>query len=85
MHDKKKGLIKPGGIVVEGTAGNTGIGLAHICRARVCIFSSQEPTSIYIKKKITFFVSQSLLSFFVQISFFFFFSFVELFLCDIYA
>ncbi|THH33262.1 hypothetical protein EUX98_g904 [Antrodiella citrinella] len=28
------GLLKPGGTVVEGTAGNTGIGLAHVCRAR---------------------------------------------------
>jgi cysteine synthase A len=26
--------LKPGGTVVEGTAGNTGIGLAHVCRAR---------------------------------------------------
>ena len=25
---------KPGGTVVEGTAGNTGIGLAHVCNAR---------------------------------------------------
>ncbi|MBD0263803.1 MAG: cysteine synthase A [Tolypothrix sp. Co-bin9] len=31
---EKKGLLKPGGIVVEGTAGNTGIGLAHICNAK---------------------------------------------------
>ena len=31
---KKKGLLKPGGTVVEGTAGNTGIGLAHICNAK---------------------------------------------------
>ena len=30
---QEKGLIKPGGTVVEGTAGNTGIGLAHICNA----------------------------------------------------
>lgn len=28
-----RGLLKPGGTVVEGTAGNTGIGLAHVCRA----------------------------------------------------
>ena len=29
-----RGLIKPGGTIVEGTAGNTGIGLAHVCRAK---------------------------------------------------
>ncbi|KAJ4468164.1 tryptophan synthase beta subunit-like PLP-dependent enzyme [Lentinula aciculospora] len=29
-----RGLLKPGGTVVEGTAGNTGIGLAHVCRAK---------------------------------------------------
>jgi len=28
------GDISPGGTVVEGTAGNTGIGLAHVCNAR---------------------------------------------------
>ncbi|KAK9456394.1 tryptophan synthase beta subunit-like PLP-dependent enzyme [Dipodascopsis uninucleata] len=31
---EERGLLKPGGTVVEGTAGNTGIGLAHICRAK---------------------------------------------------
>jgi cysteine synthase A len=31
---EKKGLLKPRGTVVEGTAGNTGIGLAHICNAK---------------------------------------------------
>ena len=34
LDAEKKGLIKPGGTIVEGTAGNTGIGLAHVCRAR---------------------------------------------------
>jgi cysteine synthase A len=29
-----KGLLRAGGTVVEGTAGNTGIGLAHICNAK---------------------------------------------------
>ena len=31
---EERGLLNPGGTVVEGTAGNTGIGLAHVCRAR---------------------------------------------------
>jgi cysteine synthase len=31
---EKAGQLKPGGTVVEGTAGNTGIGLAHICNAK---------------------------------------------------
>ncbi|KAJ2555812.1 Cysteine synthase 1 [Coemansia sp. RSA 1878] len=31
---ERKGQIKAGGTVVEGTAGNTGIGLAHVCRAK---------------------------------------------------
>jgi cysteine synthase A len=29
-----QGHLKPGGTVVEGTAGNTGIGLTHICNAK---------------------------------------------------
>lgn len=31
---EEKGKLRPGGTVVEGTAGNTGIGLAHVCRSR---------------------------------------------------
>ena len=31
---EQSGRLKPGGTVVEGTAGNTGIGLAHICAER---------------------------------------------------
>jgi cysteine synthase A len=31
---EQSGALKPGGVVVEGTAGNTGIGLAHVCNER---------------------------------------------------
>lgn len=31
---EKAGVLKPGGTVVEGTAGNTGIGLVHVCNSR---------------------------------------------------
>jgi len=31
---EERGALGPGGTVVEGTAGNTGIGLAHLCNAR---------------------------------------------------
>jgi cysteine synthase len=31
---EQRGELPPGGTVVEGTAGNTGIGLAHVCNAR---------------------------------------------------
>jgi cysteine synthase A len=31
---EEKGLIRPGGVIVEGTAGNTGIGLALVANAR---------------------------------------------------
>ena len=31
---EREGLLKAGGTLVEGTAGNTGIGFAHLCNAR---------------------------------------------------
>lgn len=31
---EERGVLSPGGTVVEGTAGNTGIGLAHVCRSK---------------------------------------------------
>ncbi|EPC04490.1 cysteine synthase [Litchfieldella anticariensis FP35 = DSM 16096] len=34
LDAERRGALQPGGTVVEGTAGNTGIGLAHICNAR---------------------------------------------------
>lgn len=48
---EKQGLIKPGATIVEGTAGNTGIGLAHVCRARgyKCVIympNTQAPSKI---------------------------------------
>lgn len=45
---EKKGLLKSGGTVVEGTAGNTGIGLAHVCRAKgyKCVIYMPETQAI---------------------------------------
>ncbi len=34
LDAEQRGELRPGGTVVEGTAGNTGIGLAHVCNAR---------------------------------------------------
>jgi cysteine synthase len=48
---ERRGWLKPGGTVVEGTAGNTGIGLAHICNAKgykclIIIPDTQSPEKI---------------------------------------
>jgi len=34
LDAERRGALQPRGTVVEGTAGNTGIGLAHVCNAR---------------------------------------------------
>ena len=34
LDAERRGLLHPGGLIVEGTAGNTGIGLALVGRAR---------------------------------------------------
>ena len=34
LDAEQRGTLRAGGTVVEGTAGNTGIGLAHVCNAR---------------------------------------------------
>ncbi|OXJ36721.1 cysteine synthase A [Burkholderia sp. HI2714] len=50
---ERRGVLTPGGTVVEGTAGNTGIGLAHICAARgyrcvIVIPDTQSPDKMAI-------------------------------------
>src|SRR6202050_2707189 len=34
LDAERRGVLKPGGTVGEGTAGQPGIGLAHVCNAR---------------------------------------------------
>lgn len=41
---ERRGLLSAGGTVVEGTAGNTGIGLAHHCAARIVLAEPQGST-----------------------------------------
>ncbi len=50
---EKNGALQPGDTIVEGTAGNTGIGLAHICNARgyACVIympDNQSPEKVEI-------------------------------------
>ncbi|MCA8099078.1 cysteine synthase A [Burkholderia contaminans] len=50
---ERRGVLQAGGTVVEGTAGNTGIGLAHICAARgyrcvIVIPDTQSPDKLAI-------------------------------------
>jgi cysteine synthase A len=52
---EKSGALQAGGTVVEGTAGNTGIGLVHICNARgyPCVIympDNQSPEKVEILK-----------------------------------
>lgn len=54
---ERRGALKPGGTVVEGTAGNTGIGLAHICAARgyrcvIVIPDNQSPEKMDLLRKL---------------------------------
>ena len=40
---EKKGLLKPGGVIVEGTAGNTGIGLSMVARRARLPLGDRDP------------------------------------------
>jgi hypothetical protein len=44
---EKKGLLKPGGTIIEGTSGNTGMGLALVAAVRgyKCIFTTTDKQS----------------------------------------
>ena len=47
LHAEKKGYLKPGGTIIEGTSGNTGMGLAiaAIARGYKCIFVTSDKQS----------------------------------------
>ena len=47
LDAEEKGLLKPGGTIVEGTSGNTGIGLAMVAAQRGyrCIFTMADKMS----------------------------------------
>src|SRR6202790_3269820 len=44
---EKRGLLKPGGTIIEGTSGNTGMGLALVARVRgyKCVFTTTDKQS----------------------------------------
>ena len=48
---ERRGLLKPGGTVVEATSGNTGIALAMICAARGYQFVSILPESFSVERR----------------------------------
>ena len=53
LRAEERGELNPGGIVVEGTAGNTGIGLAHACNARgyrcvIVMPNNQSPEKVQV-------------------------------------
>ena len=47
LHAEEKGFLKPGGTIIEGTSGNTGMGLAiaSIARGYKCIFVTSDKQS----------------------------------------
>jgi cysteine synthase len=51
LDAERRGLLKPGGTVVEMTSGNTGIALAMLCAARGYTFVSVMPESFSVERR----------------------------------
>ena len=53
LDAEKQGVLQPGGLIVEGTAGNTGIGLAVVCKEYGLKLKIVIPNTQSIEKKET--------------------------------